>query len=162
MENIQVGAGHLGIFTDIFLSICGTILLGIPARQLNTGQMCFSVQVSSIKMVNVDEVRAYLSSLNTMDIIWLGNRLGDHKAKLKEFQPLENDVCHTVVFGNVATVVGHKWLIDQMCSKCEKHCFSQDLWKISELRNFEKFLNFGKFTEICFCPNLFLFIEYFF
>ena len=25
--------------------------------------------------------------------------------KLKEFQSLENDVCHTVVFGNVATVV---------------------------------------------------------
>ena len=24
---------------------------------------------------------------------------------LKEFQSLENDVCHTVVFGNVATVV---------------------------------------------------------
>ena len=25
--------------------------------------------------------------------------------KLKEFQSLENDVCHTVVFGNVTTVV---------------------------------------------------------
>ena len=25
--------------------------------------------------------------------------------QLKEFQSLENDVCHTVVFGNVATVV---------------------------------------------------------
>ena len=25
--------------------------------------------------------------------------------KLKEFQSLENDVCHTVVFGNIATVV---------------------------------------------------------
>ena len=44
--------------------------------------MCFSVQMSSIKMVNVDEVRAWLSTLNTMDVIWLGNRLGDQKAKL--------------------------------------------------------------------------------
>ena len=26
-------------------------------------------------------------------------------AQLKEFQSLENDICHTVVFGNVATVV---------------------------------------------------------
>ena len=33
-------------------------------------------------MVNVDKVRAYLSSLNIMDVIWLGNRLGDQKAKL--------------------------------------------------------------------------------
>ena len=44
--------------------------------------MCFSVQMSSIKMLNVDEVRAYFSSLSTMDVIWLGNRLGDQKAKL--------------------------------------------------------------------------------
>ena len=33
-------------------------------------------------MVKVDKVRAYLSSLNTMDVIWLGNRLVDQKAKL--------------------------------------------------------------------------------
>ena len=33
-------------------------------------------------MLNVDKVRAYLSNLNTMDVIWLGNRLGDQKAKL--------------------------------------------------------------------------------
>ena len=33
-------------------------------------------------MVNVDKVRAYLSSLKIMDVIWLGNRLGDQKAKL--------------------------------------------------------------------------------
>ena len=44
--------------------------------------MCFSVQMSSIKMLNVDEARAYLSSLNTIDVILLGNRLGDQKAKL--------------------------------------------------------------------------------
>ena len=28
-----------------------------------------------------------------------------HQLKLKEFQSMENDVCHTVVFYNVATVV---------------------------------------------------------
>ena len=30
---------------------------------------------------------------------------GKSPLKLKEFQSLENDICHTVVFGNVATVV---------------------------------------------------------
>ena len=33
-------------------------------------------------MLNVDEVRAYLNTLNTMDVISLGNRLGYQKAKL--------------------------------------------------------------------------------
>ena len=47
--------------------------------------------MSSIKMVKVDEVRPYLSSLNKMDVIWLGNRLGDQKAKLlrEKIQPSE-------------------------------------------------------------------------
>ena len=65
----------------------------------------------------------------------------------------------TVVFGNIATVtsqlllhharhcIGCKWLMDQMCSKCKKHCFSHDLQKISELRNFRKFQNFRKFLK---------------
>ena len=81
-KKIQAGACHLEVFTNIFSSICGTFFLGIPDRQFNLGHMCFSVQMSSNKMLNVDEVRAYLSSLNTMDVIWLGNRLGDQKAKL--------------------------------------------------------------------------------
>ena len=33
-------------------------------------------------MLNVDEVRAYLNNLNTMDVISLGNRLGDQKNKI--------------------------------------------------------------------------------
>ena len=82
MQNIQVAACHLGIFTNTFSSICGTFFLGIPDRQLNLGHMCFSVQMSSIKMLNVDEVRAYLDNLNTMDVISLGNRLGDQKNKI--------------------------------------------------------------------------------
>ena len=81
-RNIQVGACNLGIFTDIFSSICGTFFLGIPDRQLNLGHMCFSVKMSRNKMLNVDKVRANLNSLNIMDIIWPGNRLGDQKAKL--------------------------------------------------------------------------------
>ena len=44
--------------------------------------MCVGLQMSSIKIVDADEVRAYLSSLNTMDVTWLGNRLGDQTAKL--------------------------------------------------------------------------------
>ena len=45
------------------------LFLGIPDRQLNLGHMCFSVQMSSIIMLNVDEIRAYLSNLNTIDVI---------------------------------------------------------------------------------------------
>ena len=77
------------------------------------------------------------------------------RTKLKEFQSLENDACHTVVFGNVATVVALCMMLhwtqmaDQMCSKHEKHCFSHDLQKISKLRNF------GKFLENFFHLNLF-------
>ena len=44
--------------------------------------MCFSVQISRNKMLNVDKVRAYLNSLNIMDVIWPGNRLGDQRVKL--------------------------------------------------------------------------------
>ena len=32
----------------------------------------------------------------------------DYIKESKEFQSLENDVCHTVIFGNVATVVSCK------------------------------------------------------
>ena len=71
-----------GFLLTHFQASVGLFYLGIPDRQLNLGHMCFSVQMSSIKMLNVDQVRAYLSNLNTMDVIWLGNRLGDQKAKL--------------------------------------------------------------------------------
>ena len=37
LQNIQVGAGHLGILADIFSSICGTFFLGIPDEQFNLG-----------------------------------------------------------------------------------------------------------------------------
>ena len=42
-------------------------------------------------MVTTDRVRDYLNSLNEMDIIWLGFRLGDQKAKLlrENSQPSE-------------------------------------------------------------------------
>ena len=75
--------------------------------------------------------------------------------------------CNCNPFGNIATVtsqlllhcarrcIGCKWLMDQMCSKCKKHCFSHYLQKISKLRNFRKFPNFGKFSEQYFCLNLF-------
>ena len=71
-------------------------------------------------------------------------------------------------FGNIATVTshsllhharhcfGHKWLMDQMCSKCKKHCFSHALWKNSELQNF------GKFPKKFFLSEFVFFIEFFF
>ena len=52
--------------------------------------------------------------------------------KLKEFQSLANDVCHA------RRCIGRKWSMDQMCSKCEIHCFSHELWKISELGKISK------------------------
>ena len=80
----------------------------------------------------------------------------------------------TMVFGNIATVtsqlllcctrccIGHKWLMDQMCYKCEKQCFSHDLWKISELRNLRKFPNFGRFQEKIFWSEFVFFFHRFF
>ena len=41
MQNIQVGAYHLGIFTNIFSSICGTGFLGIPHEQFNLGHWSY-------------------------------------------------------------------------------------------------------------------------
>ena len=41
VENIQVGAGHLGIFTNTFSSICGTFFLRVPDRKLNLGHWSF-------------------------------------------------------------------------------------------------------------------------
>ena len=85
------GCWSLGDFYQHIFKHLWDFFLGIPDRQLNLGHMCLSVQMSSIKMVNVDDVRAYLSSLNTMDVIWLGNRLCDQKAKLfrENSQPSE-------------------------------------------------------------------------
>ena len=69
----------------------------------------------------------------------------------------------TVVFCNVATVtsqlllsrarrcIGHKWLMDQMCSKCEKHCFSHNLQKISKNIFLSEFVFFREF----FLTNMF-------
>ena len=50
--------------------------------------------------------------------------------------------------------IGHKWPMDHMCSKCEILCFSHDLWKISELRNFGKFPK-NIFVQICFFHRIF-------
>ena len=36
-----MGAGHWGIFTDIFSSICGTFFLGIPDEQFNLGHWSY-------------------------------------------------------------------------------------------------------------------------
>ena len=41
MQNIQVGAFHLGIFIDIFSSICGTFFLGIPDEKFNLGHWSY-------------------------------------------------------------------------------------------------------------------------
>ena len=48
-QNIQVGGGDLGIFTNLFLSICGTGFLGIPDRQLNLGHWSFGYRLSYIQ-----------------------------------------------------------------------------------------------------------------
>ena len=48
--------------------------------------------------------------------------------KLKEFQSLKIDVCHVTVTSQ----------LNQMCSKCEIHCFSHELRKIPELWDFSE------------------------
>ena len=77
-----MGAGHLRILDYIFSSICGTFFLGIPDEQFNLGHMCFSVQMSSIKMVTIDKIREYLNTLSSMQIVWLRARLNDKRASL--------------------------------------------------------------------------------
>ena len=63
--------------------------------------------------------------------------------------------CNCNPFGNVEKLhcarhcIGCKWLMDQMCSKCKKHCFSHDLFDRS----------FGKFPEIFFLSEFVFFIE---
>ena len=42
VENIQVVAGQLGIFTEAFSTICGKFFLEIPVIQLNLGHWSFS------------------------------------------------------------------------------------------------------------------------
>ena len=81
--------------------------------------------------------------------------------------------CNCNPFGNVATVtsqlllhharccIGHKWPIDQMCSKYKKDCFSHDLQKISELQNFGKLPKIF-FVQICFFHRIFLTKLFFF
>ena len=56
--------------------------LGIPDEQFNLGCMCFSVQMSSIKMVTIDEIRECFNTLNSMQIVWLRARLVDTRASL--------------------------------------------------------------------------------
>ena len=75
-----------------------------------------------------------------------------------------------MVFGNLATVVVSckmlHWMQIADRSKCvskhEKNCFSHNLQEISTLRNFQKFLDFGKFLENFFCLNLFFLFFFFF
>ena len=72
-----------------------------------------------------------------------GNGIVQLLGKLKEFQSLKM----MSVMQDVA--------LNPMCSKCKIHCFSHELWKISELQNFRKFLNFRKFPKNISCLNLF-------
>ena len=67
---------------DIFSCIWGTFSPEISDEQFNLGHMCYSVQMSNINMVTTDEIRDYLNTLNSMDIIWLRGILVDKKASL--------------------------------------------------------------------------------
>ena len=80
-----------------------------------------------------------------------GHFLAKMHAKMKELDPIWGATC----WWCPPWVCQCKGLMDQMCSKCEKYCFSHDLQKISKLRNFGKFPNFRKFPKKFFCPNLF-------
>ena len=78
-----------------------------------------------------------------------------NKVELKEFQSMENDICHARL------CIRCKWPMDLMCSKCKIHCFSHKLWKISELWNFGKFLKFGNFLNFFFFVQICFFKEFF-
>ena len=59
MQNIQEGACHLGIFTNIFSSICGTGFLGIPDEQFNLGHWSFAFRIPSMaaRKYTTDRIR---------------------------------------------------------------------------------------------------------
>ena len=46
VENVQVGAGQLGIFTEAFSTICGTGFLRIPGDQFNLSHWSFGYKLS--------------------------------------------------------------------------------------------------------------------
>ena len=75
-----MGACHLGIFTDIFASICGTFFLGIPDRQLNLGHWSYFVQMS--KMDNLGRMMPHFNTLNTVEILELSSIFEDKRANL--------------------------------------------------------------------------------
>ena len=74
------GCWSLRDFSQHIFKHLWDFFMGIPDEQFNLGHLSCSFQLGN--MVSIDEVRDYLNSLNTMDVIWLGFRLGDQKAKL--------------------------------------------------------------------------------
>ena len=88
---MQVGACHLGIFTDIFSSIYGTFFQGIPDRQLNLGHWSYFVQMS--KMDNLGRMMLYFNTLNTVEILELQSIFEDKRAILKrQNRPVPLDI----------------------------------------------------------------------
>ena len=83
------------------------------------------------------------------------NLISRFPQRIKRTPIIENNVCHA------RRCIGRKWPMDQMCSKCEIHCFSHELWKISKLWNFRKFLNCRKFPKSFFVRICFFFKEFF-
>ena len=80
--------------------------------------------------------------------------------QLKEFQSLENDVCHIVVFGNVVQDVAldanGRWI--KCVLNAKKHYFSHDLWNLGTLEDFWK----NYFVQICFFFHRFFLTKMFF
>ena len=91
-----MGTGDLGIFTDIFSSICGTFFLGIPDRQLNVGHWSFVFSLSN--MDNLGKMMLYFNTLNTRQIIAFQGLFEDKRANLMwQNRPVPLDILLVVL-----------------------------------------------------------------
>ena len=72
--------------------------------------------------------------------------------KLKEFQSLENDVCHTVIFGNIAIVVALCKMLHWMQMVDGSKC-------VLNTKNVVFHMTFGKYQNLGTSEN---FLEFFF
>ena len=101
MQNIQVGACHLGIFTDIFSSNCGTFFQGIPDRQLNLGHWSFGYKLSDIQ-----DAKGLIYVINTSlaearaKAVFLQTQMQQKgcTCKASKFQEISDQLCEVLAY----------------------------------------------------------------
>ena len=105
---------HANIFRMFSFHIIGELYV---ITQINTLNVCIQ---NTIAECNVATVTSYCSVMQDVILRVTTSDMSrtihcvSYTPQLKEFQSLENDVCHTVVFGNVATFVASPKMLHWM------------------------------------------------